>query len=77
MQAGLPFVHPVCVAAIALHFGIRFSDINTLLKKYLWSFAAGILLQEGELRLHNGTVAREGVGGGRKQRQNNEYERMR
>ena len=32
VEAGLPFVHPVCVAGIAFHFGIR-CHIKTLKKK--------------------------------------------
>ena len=53
MEAGLPFVHAVCVAAIAFHCGIR-CHITTLLEKKLLSFVAGILLHEREFRVPNG-----------------------
>ena len=58
--AGLPFVHPVCVAATAFHFRIR-CHIKTLLKKNLLTFVAGILLHDREFRIPNSKGGR-GVG---------------
>jgi hypothetical protein len=53
VEAGLPFVQPVCVAAIAVHYGIR-CQIKTLLEKKNLLFVAGILLRLSEFLILNG-----------------------
>jgi len=46
-RGGSAVVHPICVAAIAFHFGIR-CHIKALLEEKLLAFEAGILLHERE-----------------------------